>query len=384
MSAGLEVRGNSMRIWWRFDGERYRETLDWPLTPQNQQKAEALAKVIELEIGMGTFDIARHFPDSVHIENNTMNFYSTQWLNEVKKEVAPSTWDAYHSQVKTHIRPKWGKIHPKDLKNKDVKRWISHLKEKLHSKTVREVFSRLRQIHAVWRQENQIAFDPTEGISISQVDSPEPDPFTKAEIAAIFEAEADPDMVNILPCIMWTGLSLSEQLPLAWEDVDLVKGTVRISRSYVRGIYRVTKNRRRKREIKLLEPALEALKKQYERTGCAKRQAVSVLQRDNHSYTQQKLRFVWLSDDTGTHFEYHTLRHRWNKHLRRAKVRLRGANQGRHTFASQLLTSGQVPPEWIADQLGHANTDMIYKHYGKLISEDAPDYASRINQYIKG
>ena len=61
------------------------------------------------------------------------------------------------------------------------------------------------------------------------------------------------------------------------------------------------------------------------------------------------------------------------KHLKKAKVRKRGINQGRHTFASQLLTSGQVPPEWIAEQLGHSDTSMIYKHYGKLIAEDLPD-----------
>ena len=60
----------------------------------------------------------------------------------------------------------------------------------------------------------------------------------------------------------------------------------------------------------------------------------------------------------------------------------RGINQGRHTFASQLLTSGQVPPEWIAEQLGHSDTSMIYKHYGKLIAEDMPDYITKLNNYI--
>ena len=63
-------------------------------------------------------------------------------------------------------------------------------------------------------------------------------------------------------------------------------------------------------------------------------------------------------------------------------MRKRGINQGRHTFASQLLTSGQVPPEWIAEQLGHSDTSMIYKHYGKLIAEDLPDYITKLNNYI--
>lgn len=103
-------------------------------------------------------------------------------------------------------------------------------------------------------------YNPFENIVIHQVDTPEPDPFSKVEIAMILNTETDLDIQNLLPCLFWTGLSMSEQIPIAWEDIDLEKGTIQISRSYVRGIYRVTKNRRRKRRIKLLEPAITALK----------------------------------------------------------------------------------------------------------------------------
>ena len=175
---------------------------------------------------------------------------------------------------------------------------------------------------------------------------------------------------------------MSEQIPIAWEDIDLENGTIQISRSYVRGIYRVTKNRRRKRRIKLLEPAIQALKKQYQTTGNTKPKTIEVLQRDNKTKRIEKVRFVWVNHERSNHFEYHELRYRWNKHLKKAKVRGRGINQGRHTFASQLLTSGQVPPEWIAEQLGHSDTSMIYKHYGKLIAEDLPDYITKLNNYI--
>ena len=91
----------------------------------------------------------------------------------------------------------------------------------------------------------------------------------------------DVDIENLLPCLFWTGLSMSEQIPIAWEDIDLEKGTIQISRSYVRGIYRVTKNRRRKRHIKLLQPAVDSLKKQYLLTGNMRGKTIEVLQRDN-------------------------------------------------------------------------------------------------------
>lgn len=57
--------------------------------------------------------------------------------------------------------------------------------------------------------------------------------------------------------------------------------------------------------------------------------------------------------------------------MARAGVEARPINYGRHTFASQVLSSGTVSAEWLAAQLGHINTQMIHKHYGKFIISDA-------------
>jgi integrase len=383
MSAGLEVRGNSMRIWWRIDNKTFKETLQGKVTPDSVEKARKLAELIGLEIDLGIFNVSRHFPESRHAQYKNMNYYIDAWLTDIERQIAPSTFSGYASHVKNHVRPKWGKYNPRSIESKDVKNWVNEMKLTLHSKSIREIVTRFSQIHLLWRIENKVSFDPCVGISIVQSDTPAPDPFTQAEITALLTTPAEHCISNLLPCFIWTGLSLSEQLPLAWEDIDLEKGTVRINRSFVRGRYRVTKNRRRQREIKLLKPALEALRRQYAFSGgTSKALKIDVLQRDNFTYKPQRLRFVWLNPETANHFTDYELRWRWNKHLATAKVRKRGVNQGRHTFASQLLTSGQVPPEWIADQLGHNDTSMIYKHYGKIIAEDAPDYASRINNYF--
>ncbi len=47
-------------------------------------------------------------------------------------------------------------------------------------------------------------------------------------------------------------------------------------------------------------------------------------------------------------------------------VRHRGVGQLRHTFASQCLTAG-INKEWLAQQMGHSDTKMIDRHYGKWI-----------------
>ncbi|KAA8734879.1 tyrosine-type recombinase/integrase [Acinetobacter qingfengensis] len=382
MSAGLEIRGNSLRIWINDGSRIMKETLAWKKTPENIEKAEKLAKLIQLELEMGTFDLIRHFPNSKYVEKNSISYYANIWKLNTEKEVSPSTFYSYRFQVDLHVLPRWGKIHPKDIDTTEIKNWIRKLKQKLQPKTIREIVTRLSQIHAVWRNEHRITYNPFVNISIQQEETPEPDPFSKAEINQLLNTTAYTDIANLLPCLLWTGLSISEQLALAWEDIDLHNGTVLIQRGWVRNNYRVTKTRRRKRQIKLLQPAIQALKLQYQLTGQYKAQIINVMQRDNHTFKKEKVRFVWINHETMYHYKYSELRYRWNQHLKKSKVRHRGINQGRHTFASQLLSSGQVPPEWIADQLGHTDTTMIYKHYGKIIAEDAPDYISKINSYI--
>jgi integrase len=243
------------------------------------------------------------------------------------------------------------------------------------------VITRLASIHELWRQENKIPYNPFENIVIKQLDNLEPDPFSKTEISMILGAMANQDIQNLLPCIFWTGLSISEQISIAWEDINLEKGTIQVNRNHVKGLHKVTKNRRRKREIKLLQPAIQALRRQYAITGNRYAQVVNVLQRDNRTYKQERLHFVWINQEYDRPFNYYELRYIWRRHLKRPvcdTVELIRED----TFASQLLSSGQVPPEWIADQLGHSDTSMIYKHYGKLIAEDIPDYLTKINNYI--
>lgn len=70
MSAGLEIRGKSMRIWMRPIATEplIKETLDWPFTPENQERAEKLANLIKLEIQLDQFQLSKHFPNSKNIK----------------------------------------------------------------------------------------------------------------------------------------------------------------------------------------------------------------------------------------------------------------------------------------------------------------------------
>jgi integrase len=56
----------------------------------------------------------------------------------------------------------------------------------------------------------------------------------------------------------------------------------------------------------------------------------------------------------------------WYPLLRHLGLRIRCPYQTRHTAATLWLAAGENP-EWIARQLGHANTEMLFTTYSRYI-----------------
>ena len=64
MADGVEVRGNRVRVYFRYQGEVCREPVKGEATPANIANAHRLVGTINHEIQQGTFNYARHFPNS--------------------------------------------------------------------------------------------------------------------------------------------------------------------------------------------------------------------------------------------------------------------------------------------------------------------------------
>lgn len=179
----------------------------------------------------------------------------------------------------------------------------------------------------------------------------------------------------------WTGLSFSEQMAVAWEDVDIVNWTLTVRRARVADEYKVPKEPSRNRTIDLLQPAIDILKKQLKLTHDLPAEEFDVRRPNNVTTRTENLRCVFRHD------AYECADGIWRKRavqgaygtiLKKAGVRHRGVNQCRHTFASMLLTK-YVPIDLVAVIMGHTNSETTKKHYAKIIPEDRPNVAKIIS-----
>ena len=153
----------------------------------------------------------------------------------------------------------------------------------------------------------------------------------------------------------------SELVALKWGDIDWLRKIVRISRAKTQHAteHETPKTRRGARDVKLLPPAIEALTAQKKNSFLAYG-AVFL----NPLYGEP-----WTGDQAIRKLA-------WIPAIKKAGIRYRNPYQTRHTYASMMLSAGEYPV-WIAGQMGHADTAMIFRNYGRWIEDASSNSGSK-------
>jgi integrase len=147
----------------------------------------------------------------------------------------------------------------------------------------------------------------------------------------------------------------SEYIALRWSSVREDQHTVCVERAFVDGQAKDTaKTPSGLRRVDIRLGALQALRAQRTHTG----ELDTEVFRCPHTGRQ------WAGNKA--------VYSRWKRIISDAGVRFRNPYQTRHTFASNLLMLGAVPL-YVASQMGHADTTMIFRPYGKWISAGLDD-----------
>lgn len=361
-NGGVDVRGNSIRIRFTFDGRRQQRTVKingkaLGATPISQQYAEDLLREIQEKIRHGTFVMADYFPDDPAKDDpGTSLSVGSQldaWLKA--QRIEGSTRAGYSSAIKfwKEVGVTLGK---KDLALGDVPVRALHKSQilgalasrpDLSGKTVNNYVSVLREALALAVEDGLLIDNPAARIKRAKHQKEPPEPFSREEsnlIIDYMEAHYPPAVWNLVEFWFWTGLRTSEIFGLQWSRVDLPAGNVLIADALVRGTFKDTTKTCVSRVVTLNARALAALKRQRE-------------------HTQLKGEFVFLDPRYGTPWteERAFRRSFWTPALKALGIRYRRPYNMRHSYATAMLMAG-MNPAYCANQLGHS-VEMFLRTY---------------------
>jgi integrase len=347
MGARVRVEPRTHRLYLdlHIRGERKKITSHLPDTPTNRKILEAKAETIEREVFLGTFNVARHFPEKKAQPVTFKELYE-EWKKKKANEVAPLTYIWYRETVEGKILPYWGTKRLTDFSHANFDTFKAGLlEEKLSPRSVNIVLMRLRQLLRMAHQRGYLAEDRSPWV-IKVRDS-------RPEIFPLSFEEKD-RFIKTLPrrwqpyfiVAFGTGLRPSEQIALKKEAVDWERGKILIREGWRQGQPTRLKTRGSAREVDMLPPVRKALEKQ--RVVSAASDLV-------------------FPNIRGKHINIANLRRRvWYATLTKAKLRPRDLYNTRHTFATHALAAGE-DPGWVAKMLGHTTLTMLVTRYYQYV-----------------
>jgi integrase len=331
---------------------------------------------IEHEIAIGTFDYAKHFPQSrrakLFAKNPaqlvTVGELLTEWLASVRAQLEPETYADYSEYVENTWRELLGTTRLSDFGLSIITDWIAD--QTCGRKRILNLLTPLRQAmrYAV-SPRKLLTVDPLAGVQVQRPaeieDDEGVDPFSFEEVAAILP-ELEPQVANAAQFWVWSGLREGELIALTWPDVDLDKGIARINKAARGKRRKAPKTKSGRREIKLLPPALEALQRQKAFTRLMHKEVFmdpGTRPRGNDK-AKHRPPAPWGNDKQ--------IRVRWKEACEAAGVRYRPPKQLRHTYATWMLMARE-DPLWVSRQMGHRNVSITLNVYVKYIPSMNPD-----------
>jgi len=380
-------------------GERVRESSELPWNEKNAKTVrEQLDKVL-VAIKSGTLRFAEVFPRSKKREYFAQKEKEVYGLKKSPNEVACkeffSSWYelfrhssrvtqrtllGYKSYLNLYLRPFFGESTFGNLNPTLFERFIAWAREQqfrgkpVENKTINKCLGLLKMIckSAAIEYEWGSTYNPYFG----HKKLPENDSY---EGIFPFSVDEQKKIIDQLPdhwkpyfrFAFSSGLRAGEQVALKPGDIDWGKGVLHVRRAMTldengKKIEGSTKNRYSRRTIKLIPVMLEALRSQK-----------TICERYKGEY--------FFCTTTGGQVNLSNLRNRvWIPVMEKAGLEYREMKQTRHSFATVALSSMENPL-WIAQVMGHRNTEMIIKVYGKYIERaiGAQDGA-RLDEVLQG
>lgn len=362
-------RGNKLWVNFRYLDERVREPSGLTDTQANRKVLRKQLDLVLAEIDNSIFEFANRFPESkkkeyfTKLEGNRITKepkdiffgeYAAKWFQDMQPGMSVSQVRDYESTLRVHLLPYFAKRSFDTINTVCMKKFVAHMKSKknrqgksLSAKRILNVMIPLRVITRDCIEEHGWATFP--------------DPFNRCKLPRPNKRRVQPFNFDEWDCLMkhipeWyrpyftfavqTGLRPSEQVALKWTAIE--DDYIHIELSRVRNVEK------------------EDLKTQGSRRMIAMRPTLKNILHEQKELTRDMNSPYVFINSYERPIQQDKLRELWERALRRAELPYRRMYETRHTFASWALTLGEVP-EWVARTLGHVDTSMVYKTYGRYI-----------------
>lgn len=365
----INVRPETGKLFFdfRYRGKRCREQTTLEDTPANRKKMRQVLDKIEAEITLGQFEYGKYFPGSPRarqfkedarrsdISQDDVPLFSEfgdTWMEEMKIQWRESHYDTVMLTFEKYLKPAFGEHMVNCITKADILQFRTGLakvpgrggRESLSAERINHIMTPLRMI----LNEAADRFDfnsPYRGIKSLKVPRTEVEPFSLSEVMTILE-KVRPDFQPYYTVRFFTGMRTAEIDGLKWQYVDFENRLILVREAYVNGRVEPPKNEGSIRDISMSQPVYDALMLQKKWTE----------ERD----------YVFVTANGSNLIHNNVTKRVWYPLLRHLGLKKRRPYQTRHTAATLWLAAGENP-EWIARQLGHATTEMLFRIYSRYV-----------------
>lgn len=352
-----------LQIDFQYKKVRCREQTQLANTPSNRKKLAKALKIIEGEVAKGTFEYGKYFPNSSKVEffkqqetNEKKAFRKTplfkefaeEWYSEFEHTWRHATALTYRAYIDNRLIPAFGEIEVSQITKADLLQERSSIAKSsngsLKTKTINKYFRCMAQI----MDEAADRFDfitPFQNFKVLKEQKVHIQPFSIDDVNMILDNIRKDWRVYVL-VRFFTGMRTGEINGLKWKYIDFKNRLISIRETYSDNRWEYTKNDGSQRDIEMSSLVFDALKKHFE------------------IRTSDELVFPLSS---GTPIRTNNfIRRIWKPLLSNLNIEYRNPYQTRHTAATIWLAAGENPA-WIASQMGHANTTMLFTIYARFV-----------------
>ncbi len=382
----IRTRESSNQLFFdfRYEGQRCREYTQLTVSPANKRKMQKVMDRIDAEIKLGTFIYAHYFPNSSNVEkfdeqinqsrydsfsDQTPLFedFSEIWLSENEIRWKRSYRENVEQIIRSYLNQVFVNKKVSYITKAEILQFRASLAKVKNGKKVGLSADRINHIMTITRMILTDAADrfdfnnPFQNIKALKVNKTDVEPFDLDEVQTIIK-NCDADFKDYFLIRFFTGMRTGEIDGLKWKFVDLKNQLILIRETIVNGYEETGKTVESFRDIRMPTPVYEAFLRQKLKTG----------------------KGTWVF----TNLEGNPLDHRnvtkriWYPLLEKCNLAKRRPYQTRHTAATLWLAAGESP-EWIARQMGHTTTKMLFQVYSRyvpnLTRQDGSAFESLLN-----